>query len=446
MALGKTNVLVVGKGGREHTIEKTLAASNDVGRVYCAPGNGGTANNVRIDPSDSDSLIRFARSHDCVTVVGPEGPLANCIVNDFGKAGLPILGPTVEAARLESSKSFAKWFMRRNGIPTAPFEVFDDPKAAIAYAKSRSEIVIKADGLCSGKGVAVCDTSRESIGAINEMMVQRKFGSAGARIVAEERLHGDEASYIVLTDGKSYIPFATSQDHKRRNEGDKGDNTGGMGAYSPAAIVTPDLESSIRGRIVEPTIRAMAAEGSPVVGFLYFGVMITQSPNGPEPQLLEYNVRLGDPEAQAILPRLKSDLFPYLNAAIEGRLGNFIDMMWDPRSAVTVVMAANGYPDRGSYGEPLQITEDPDPNSFIFHSGTKRKNGKLFTDGGRILSVTALGPDLEQAAANAYKRVKTVTHPRLHYRRDIASKGIDLLRREDRLRIMPDPAAEQAAA
>ncbi len=443
MGLGRQSALIIGSGGREHTIGYKLLESYEIQRVYHAPGNGGTAENIGISAADTKNLIRFARSNNCLTVVGPEAPLACGIVDAFREEGLPIIGPTREAARLEWSKVFAKEFMLRNGILTPSFEVFGNPDEAKAYVKSRSGIVVKRDGLAQGKGVEVCDTGRDAIGAIDKMTVDRASGATAERILVEERLlGGEEATYTVLTDGKSYMPLATSQDHKRAGNGDTGNMTGGMGACSPTPLITPELEERIKKRIVEPTIRGMASDGIPFTGFLYLGLMIMPTRDVPEPHLLEYNARLGDPEAQAMLFRLESDLFPYLDAAANGRLDRFLEMSWSPKSSVTVVMAAKGYPKAdGKYAKDEEIrgTEPTDQDSFVFHSGTKKKNGRILTDGrGRVLSVTALGGTLEEAAANAYRRVKGITGPELHCRDDIAKKGIEMLRREGK----PAPLAE----
>jgi phosphoribosylamine--glycine ligase len=434
MTLGPKNVLITGSGGREHALERSLKNNNDVGKVYHAPGGGGTSNNTGIGETDLPNLLRFARQNDCLTVMGSEAPSARGIADAFIEAGLPIVAPTRKAAMLESHKIFAKKFMEKNEILTPSYEIFDNPEEAKAYARLHPDCVVKADGLCKGKGVTVCDTSEEAIAAIDEIMVQRKFGDAGDMILIEERLRGEEASYIVLTDGKSYIPLATSQDHKRLLDGDKGPNTGGMGAYSPTPVITPGIEHLLQKRFVEPTITGMASAGTPISGFLYLGVMVVQSATGPVPYLLEYNVRLGDPEAQAILFRLESELFPYLDAVANGNLGRFNEMSWNPKSSVTVVMAAKGYPDdRKKFikREPIQGLEFEDPNSFVFHSSTVRKNGRILTSGsvGRILSATALGPTLPEAASNAYKRVAMI-RPEMHFRRDIAKKGIEMLRRE----------------
>ena len=362
------NVLVVGSGGREHALGWKLAQSKQVGKVFFAPGNGGTTNNIPINPDEIDKLIEFAKNNDCFTVVGPEAPLSKGIVDRFAEHNLGIFGPTKEAAQLESSKIWAKQFMQRNDIPTAPFGIFDDAKEAKQYVESLNyPVVIKADGLAAGKGVIVCDGKKEALDAIDEMLVKNTFGSAGTNIVIEKRIDGIEASYIALCDGITAIPMATSQDHKRIFDNDRGPNTGGMGAYSPTGVITEEMAQKIQKNIIEKTIHAMKKEGIPFKGFLYAGIMIKDG----EPYVLEYNARMGDPECQPIMMRMGSDLYEYLLASYHGTLGLLPQITWKNQTAVCVVLASKGYPDSYPKNEKiLGLDSVDDNNTMVFHAGT----------------------------------------------------------------------------
>lgn len=416
-----TNVLVIGSGGREHAIGWKLAQSPRVDTVYHAPGNGGTKNNVDISIHDLDNLASFAHKKGCLTVVGPEDPLAMGIVDEFTKRGLAIFGPTKKASQLESSKVWAKDFMKRNGIPTAQFETFDDARKAIDFVKSVTyPAVIKADGLAAGKGVIVCNSTSEAISAIEKILVERSFGTAGSKIVVEERIDGVEASYIAISDGDVVIPMATSQDHKRILDNDSGPNTGGMGAYSPTPFIDDELALKIQKNIVEKTVASMKQEGNLFKGFLYAGIMIKDG----NPYVLEFNVRMGDPECQPIMVRMNSDLFDYLKGSIEGNLATLPPISWKQRSAVCVVLASKGYPGSYSKNEEIQGLEINDANSYVFHAGTKRVDEKIFTSGGRVLGVTALGDTLQLAISNAYERVAKISWSGKYFRTDIGKKGL----------------------
>ena len=426
-------VLVIGSGGREHAICWKIAQSEKVDSLFCAPGNGGMngiTTTVDIKADDIDGLVRFARSnHIDLTVVGPEIPLVKGIVDIFQKEGLRIFGPTKKASMLEGSKIFAKEMMKRYDILTADFEIFDDYKKAEAYVKERDlPMVVKADGLAAGKGVAVCHTREEALKALEEMMVNKKFGASGERIVIEDCLEGEEASIIVISDGQHVVPLATSQDHKRIFDNDKGGNTGGMGAYSPAPIVTPEEEHRIMEEIVMPLIRGMASENIPYKGVLYVGIMITAQ----GPKVLEFNVRFGDPETQAIFPRLKSDLVSLMEHSIDGSLEK-IKPAWDERSCICVVMASGGYP--GKYEKEKEVKGLSDVKKMndvvVFHAGTKRSTGngpqstvKYLTNGGRVLGVTGLGDNIESAIKTAYKAVSVIKFEGAHFRRDIGKKAL----------------------
>ena len=416
-----TDVLVVGSGGREHALGWKLAQSPDVGKVYFAPGNGGTSNNVDIKPEDMEGLARFAREHSCVTVVGPEVPLALGIVDHFAKAGLEIFGPTKAAAQLESSKVWAKNFMKRNGIPTARFEIFDDAQKAKEYARSAGyPLVVKADGLAAGKGVIVCDSASEAVDAVEKILVLKSFGSAGLRVILEERIDGVEASYIAISDGQTAYPMATSQDHKRIHDGDKGPNTGGMGAYSPTGVIDRSLAARIQQDIIEKTVHSMKREGMPFCGFLYAGIMVKDG----DPYVLEFNARMGDPECQPIMVRMESDLVQYIMACIRGNLASLPLISWKRQSAVCVVLASRGYP--GSYTKDEEISglDFNDANSHVFHAGTRRAGGKIFTSGGRVLGVTATGDTLQDAIEHAYARAGRISWPSKYCRSDIGKKGL----------------------
>ncbi len=419
-----TNVLIVGSGGREHALGWKLSQSPKVGKVYYAPGNGGTTNNVSIPVEEIDKLAKFASDNNCLTVVGPETPLSMGIVDEFVKKRLRIFGPTKKAAQLESSKIWAKNFMKRNDILTARFEIFDDAKKAKEYAQSVDfHLVVKADGLAAGKGVIVCNNSEEAIHAIDKMLVEKSFGVAGAKIILEERIDGIEASYIALSDGSIAIPMATSQDHKRIYDNDKGPNTGGMGAYSPTPVIDDSISEKIQKNIISKTVNSMKSEGIPFKGFLYAGIMLKDD----KPYVLEFNARMGDPECQPIMMRIDSDLYDYMNASIDGNLFMLPPISWKHQSAVCVVLASKGYPESYQKNEEIQGLDSQDRNSVVFHAGTKRDNGKVLTNGGRVVGVTALGDTLEAAISNAYSRVDKISWPGKYFRSDIGKKGLSYL-------------------
>ncbi|MCM5570363.1 phosphoribosylamine--glycine ligase [Burkholderiaceae bacterium FT117] len=422
-------ILVVGSGGREHALAWRLARSPRVQMVYVAPGNGGTArerNLVNLPVTDLRTLAAFAeREKIAFTVVGPEAPLAAGIVDLFREKGLRIFGPTRAAAQLESSKDFAKAFMKRHGIPTADYETFSDPKAAHDYVNRRgAPIVIKADGLAAGKGVVVATTLDEAHAAIDAMLVDNSMGDAGARVVIEDFLEGEEASFIVMVDGRNVLPLASSQDHKRLRDGDQGPNTGGMGAYSPAPVVTPDVHARVLREIVKPTVEGMAADGIPFTGFLYAGLMIDAA---GKPRTLEFNCRMGDPETQPIMARVKSDLVDVFEHALSGTLDQ-AEIEWDRRTALGVVLAAAGYPESPRKGDPIdglpahgnEFGED----CIVFHAGTVADGDRTLTAGGRVLCVTALGDSVKIAQARAYRAVESLRFDGMQYRRDIGHRAI----------------------
>jgi phosphoribosylamine---glycine ligase len=422
-------VLVIGSGGREHALAWKLAQSSKVHQVYVAPGNGGTA----LDPvlrnialSDVTALADFAQAEKiALTVVGPEAPLAAGVVDEFRKRGLRIFGPTQAAAQLESSKAFAKDFMKRHHIPTAAYETFSDAMAAHAYVDQMgAPIVIKADGLAAGKGVVVAMSLAEAHEAVDWMLQGNKLGvqhnAGGARVVIEEFLQGEEASFIVLCDGKNVLPLATSQDHKRLLDGDEGPNTGGMGAYSPAPVVTPNVHARAMQDIVLPTIEGMARDGIPFTGFLYAGLMIDEQ---GVPKTLEFNTRMGDPETQPIMMRLKSDLFDVFMAATEGTLDE-VELQWDRRVALGVVMAAAGYPLAPRKGDAITGLPAAEPDAIVFHASTAEQGGQVLTSGGRVLCVTALGDSVRLAQARAYEVLQCITFDGAQYRRDIGHRAI----------------------
>ena len=418
------NVLVVGSGGREHALSWKLSQSSKVDNVYTAPGNGGTENNVSISVDDLNGLITFAKENNCFTVVGPEDPLAAGIVDRFTENGLPIFGPTMSAAQLESSKIWAKNFMRRNGIPTAKFEIFDDAEKARDYVNSLDyEVVVKADGLAAGKGVIVCTNKDEALSAIDTILVKRTFGDAGNRIIIEERIDGIEASYIAMSDGNVAIPMASSQDHKRIDDGDKGPNTGGMGAYSPTPIIDDSLAKKIQESIVDKTIQAMKNEGMPFCGFLYAGIMIKDG----NPFVLEYNVRMGDPECQPITMRMDFDLYDYFVACAKGNLSSMPSPSWKDQYSVCVVLASKGYPKSYEKNEEITGFDSIPDYARVFHAGTKKEDEKILSNGGRVLGVTALGNSLESAIANAYSASEKISWPHKYCRHDIAKKGLAYL-------------------
>jgi len=418
------NVLVIGSGGREHAIGWKLGQSEDVNTVFYAPGNGGTLNNVPISTDNLAELAKFASENNCFTVVGPEAPLAMGIVDMFNEMGLKIFGPTKKAAQLESSKIWAKQFLKRNNIPTAAFEVFNDAVKAKEYVSQiEYNVVIKADGLASGKGVIVCDSKAEAEKSIDMMLVDKKFGDAGNNIIIEERIDGIEASYIALSDGKIAIPMATSQDHKRIFDNDKGPNTGGMGAYSPTPIIDKDLSQKIQEKIIDKTISSLRNEGITFKGFLYAGIMLKDG----EPYVLEYNVRMGDPECQPILMRMDSDLFEYLVGSVEGTLENTPLISWKNKSAVCIVLASKGYPESYPKGEEIFGLGNTFDDAYIFHAGTKELDKKIITNGGRVLGVTALGDTLEAAIKRAYDVTEKISWENKYSRTDIGKKGLSHL-------------------
>jgi len=418
------NVLVVGSGGREHAIGWKLGQSDNVNTVFHAPGNGGTLNNVAISVDNLEELARFASENNCFTIIGPEAPLAAGIVDLFNEKGLKIFGPTRKATQLESSKIWAKEFMKRNNIPSAAFEIFDDASKAKAYVnKIEHNVVIKADGLAAGKGVIVCNSKDEAEKAIDMMLVSKKFGDAGKNIIIEERIDGIEASYIALSDGKIAIPMATSQDHKRIYDNDRGPNTGGMGAYSPTPVIDENLSKEIQKKIIDKTILSLENEGITFKGFLYAGIMLKDG----EPYVLEYNVRMGDPECQPILMRMNSDLFQYLNASVDGTLEKLFPISWKNKSAVCVVLASKGYPDSYPKDDEIFGLEEIIDNAYVFHAGTKVKNEKILTSGGRVLGVTALGDALDSAIKNAYNATEKISWKNKYSRMDIGKKGLTYL-------------------
>ncbi len=415
---------MVGSGGREHSLGWKLSQSPKVEKVYTAPGNGGTENNIAISADRIEELSEFAQKNNCFTVVGPEAPLALGIVDFFEEKNLKIFGPRKKAAQLESSKIWAKNFMKKNNISTAKFEIFDDAEKAIKYVKSiNHQVVIKADGLAAGKGVIVCNSTSEALSAIDTILVKKTFGDAGNRIIIEERIDGVEASYISLSDGNFAISMATSQDHKRIYDNDMGPNTGGMGAYSPTPLIDESLGEKIQKNIIDKTIDAMKNEQIPFKGFLYAGVMIKDG----EPYVLEYNVRMGDPECQSIIMRMDSDLHDYLLASTDGTLSSLPQISWKNQSAVCVVLASKGYPEAYPKNEEISGLDFTSDDAFVFHAGTKTENGTVLTNGGRVLGVTALGNSLQHAISNAYSAVEKVSWPSKYYRRDIGKKGLTKL-------------------
>lgn len=419
-------LLVIGSGGREHALAWKLAQSPKVSQVYVAPGNGGTALEdglVNVPVSAIPALVEFARREEiALTVVGPEAPLAAGVVDAFRAAGLKIFGPSAAAAQLESSKDFAKQFMARHGIPTAAFGTFSDAAAAHAYIdRHGAPIVVKADGLAAGKGVVVAATAAEAHAAVDAMLSGNAMGDAGHRVVIEECLTGEEASFIVMVDGEHVLALASSQDHKRLKDGDTGPNTGGMGAYSPAPVVTPELHARIMREVITPTVEGMAREGIRYTGFLYAGIMV--SPDGA-PRVLEFNCRLGDPETQPIMMRLKSDLVTLIDAAVAGRLDQ-VEAEWDRRTALAVVLAAEGYPEAPKQGAvigPLPAAAD---DLHVFHAGTALQDGHLVVSGGRVLAVTALGDSVRMAQKRAYDAIAGIHFDGMQFRRDIGWRALD---------------------
>lgn len=415
------DVLVVGSGGREHALSWKISQSPLVGRVYAAPGNGGTSNNVPIQADDMEGLANFAQEHDCLTVVGPEAPLAAGMADVFADRNLRLFGPSRAAAQLESSKVWAKEFMERNGIRTARFGVFEDAAEAIEHVGSVDyDVVVKADGLAAGKGVVVCDSPGQARSAISSMMVEGRFGGAGRRVVIEERLSGVEASYIAICDGRTAVPMATSQDHKRIYDGDRGPNTGGMGAYSPTPAITEDLAGAIQAEVIERTVGAMSGEGTPFRGFLYAGIIIQDG----EPFVLEFNVRMGDPECQPVVMRMDFDLYRYMEAAVSGTLDGLPPPRWKSGPAVCVVLASKGYPGGYGRGQRILLPGDRGPDAQIFHAGTAIRDGQVVSNGGRVLGVTAAGADLKSAVSRAYGLADRVDWTDKYCRRDIAHRAL----------------------
>ena len=422
-------VLVIGGGGREHALAWKLAQSPKVQQVYVAPGNGGTArdkNLINVPISDVSALREWAQAQQIgLTVVGPEAPLAAGVVDEFRAHGLRIFGPTRAAAQLESSKAFSKAFMARHQIPTAEFETFSDPAAAHAYVDRKgAPIVVKADGLAAGKGVVVAMTLAEAHEAIDFMLVDNTLGvthnEGGARVVIEEFLQGEEASFIVLCDGKNVTALATSQDHKRLLDGDEGPNTGGMGAYSPAPVVTAEVHARAMREVILPTIRGMEKDGIPYTGFLYAGLMIDAQ---GKPKTLEFNCRMGDPETQPIMMRLKSDLFDVMMAATSEGLDK-IELEWDRRVALGVVLAAAGYPMNPRKGDAISGLPADSQDAMVFHAGTTEQGGRILTSGGRVLCVTALADSVKQAQQKAYEVAQGIQFDGMQYRRDIGHRAI----------------------
>ncbi|MBN8717480.1 phosphoribosylamine--glycine ligase [Thermomonas sp.] len=421
-------ILVIGSGGREHALAWKLAQSPRVSEVIVAPGNAGTARepkcrNAAVKASDLDGLLQLAqREGVALTVVGPEQPLVAGVVDRFRAASLRIFGPTAAAAQLEGSKAFAKDFLKRHGIPTAFYEVHHDVDAALAYVRQKgAPIVVKADGLAAGKGVTVAMTLAEAEAAVRDMLSGNAFGDAGARVVIEEFLEGEEASFICMVDGRHALPMATSQDHKRVGDGDTGPNTGGMGAYSPAPVVTPEVHARILREVIGPTVRGMAADGTPFTGFLYAGLMID---GGGAPKVIEFNVRFGDPETQPVLLRLQSDLVELVEAALDGRLDT-AQAQWDARAALGVVMASRPYPDTPVTGEVIQGLDAVPGDIKVFHAGTTLDaDSRTVTAGGRVLCVTALGEHVAAAQQRAYAGVAAVTWACEFHRTDIGHRAI----------------------
>ncbi|KVM48867.1 phosphoribosylamine--glycine ligase [Burkholderia ubonensis] len=419
-------LLVVGSGGREHALAWKLAQSPRVQMVYVAPGNGGTAQDERlknVDITSLDALADFAESEGVAfTLVGPEAPLAAGIVNLFRARGLKIFGPTREAAQLESSKDFAKAFMKRHGIPTADYETFSDAAAAHAYLDAKgAPIVVKADGLAAGKGVVVAMTLEEAHEAVDMMLSGNKLGDAGARVVIEQFLDGEEASFIVMVDGKHALALASSQDHKRLLDEDRGPNTGGMGAYSPAPIVTPQMHARVMREIIMPTVRGMEKDGIRFTGFLYAGLMIDKDGN---PRTLEFNCRMGDPETQPIMARLKSDFSKVVEQAIAGTLDT-VELDWDRRTALGVVLAAHGYPDAPRKGDRINGIPAETEQAVTFHAGTTLDGDKLTTSGGRVLCVVGLADSVREAQQHAYETINQINFEGMQYRRDIGYRALN---------------------
>ena len=416
-------VLILGSGGREHALAWKIAQSPKVNKIYCAPGNAGTASvaeNIDISPDNIQALLNFAMIKGIgLTVVGPEQPLVKGIADSFEESGLRVFGPSQRAAEIEGSKVFCKDLMKKYGIPTARYESFNSLDQVKLFTKEEEPVVVKASGLASGKGVILCRNGKEARSAIQSIMQGKVFGNAGDQVVIEEFLTGQEVSLLAFTDGKTILPLESAQDHKAAFDDDKGPNTGGMGAYSPAPIFTDELKKKVVDEIMIPTVRAMAKEGRYYRGILYAGLMLTES----GPKVLEFNARFGDPETQPIMMRIKNDIVPIFEACIDGTLATQT-LQWKPESTVCVVMAAKGYP--GSYEKGNEITGlnlDENQQAMVFHAGTKLDNGKVLTNGGRVLGVTALGLNINQAIKNAYSVVDKIKWDGIHFRKDIGSKA-----------------------
>lgn len=421
-------VLVIGGGGREHALAWKAAQSPQVETVFVAPGNAGTAleanlQNVEISAEDIEGLVAFGLQEKIdLTIVGPEAPLVAGVVDTFTASGLKCFGPSKAASQLEGSKAFSKDFLKKHNIPTAAYGVFTEVEPAIAYIKQQgAPIVVKADGLAAGKGVILAQTEQEAETAVKDMLSGNVFGDAGSRVVIEEFLQGEEASFIVMVDGKHVLPMATSQDHKARDNGDLGPNTGGMGAYSPAPVVTDSIYQQAMDDVILPTVEGMAKDGHPYTGFLYAGLMIDADGKA---KVLEYNCRFGDPETQPIMMRLQSDLVAHCLAAVDGKLDNETTQ-WDPRAAIGVVLAAGGYPFDYAKGDPINGLDSEIDNSKIFHAGTTLKDGKTVTAGGRVLCATALGNSVTEAQKTAYDLVKCIEWDKVYYRTDIGYRAIN---------------------
>ena len=421
------NVLIIGSGGREHALAWKVAQDPRVEKVYVAPGNAGTATeekceNVAIDVLAIDQLADFAEKNVQLTIVGPEAPLVAGVVDRFRERGLAIFGPTAAAAQLEGSKAFTKDFLARHNIPTAQYRNFTEVEPALAYLREKgAPIVIKADGLAAGKGVIVAMTLEEAEAAVRDMLSGNAFGDAGARVVIEDFLEGEEASFIVMVDGEHVLPMATSQDHKRVGDGDTGPNTGGMGAYSPAPVVTPEVHQRVMEQIIYPTVRGMAAEGNVYTGFLYAGLMIDKAGN---PKVIEFNCRFGDPETQPIMCRLESSLVLLVEAALVRALDK-VEATWDPRPTVGVVLAAGGYPGDYAKGEVIEgLDEAAKLDGKVFHAGTALKDGRIITSGGRVLCATAIGPTVSSAQQQAYRLAERIRWNGMFYRKDIGHRAI----------------------
>jgi len=421
-------ILIIGNGGREHALAWKCMQTNKVEHVFVAPGNAGTAqedniSNVAINPLDNQALINFAKQEAIsLTIVGPEAPLVNALVDDFNAAGLACFGPTKAAAQLEGSKSFTKDFLARHKIPTANYQNFTDIDSAITYIKEQgAPIVVKADGLAAGKGVIVAQTEQEAIAAVQDMLADNRFGDAGSRVVIEEFLDGEEASFICMVDGKNILAMASSQDHKARDNGDKGPNTGGMGAYSPAPVVDNIIHEKIMQEVMRPTVDGMAMEGNDYLGFLYAGIMVDNNGNI---KVLEFNCRFGDPETQPIMMRLQSDLPMLCLAAIEGKLDQK-EIQWDPRAALGVVMAAGGYPHSYDKGQTILGLDTAQQDEKIFIAGAEEKDGQLVTSGGRVLCVCALGDSVTEAQKKAYQLTQKVNWDKAFYRSDIGYRAVN---------------------